>query len=138
MLAVGLRLSLPDGWMLDPGRGLGSALVLCPDAGPLPAAQPAQQGSEHAAHGASRSPGHASAPHGHDERGASHGEAGSTAVCPFAGAAVAVALDPPQTFSQPLRLAVPTASLAGPQTVPDAAAGRRPFQARAPPEIRRA
>lgn len=143
LLAVGLRLGLPDGWMLDPARGFGAPLMLCPDAGPLPAA-PAPHAAAPHAHGgghedeaaAGGRPVHAGAPH-HDRTDDDEHD-GAAPVCPFAGAAVPVVLDTPTLFAAPAVFSAPALLTAEAQRAPAAAAPRRAFQARAPPESGRA
>lgn len=136
LLAVGVRLALPDGWMLDPARGAGAPLVLCPDAAPVPATPRTAAHGRHAEH-------HAGAPadggaHGgvaaNDEEHAD----GASPVCPFAAAALAATLDPPALFAAPARFAASAELRTVRRAAPAAAAPRRGFQARAPPESGRA
>lgn len=131
LLAVGVRLALPDGWMLDPARGAGAPLVLCPDAGPVPATPTTAAHGGHAEH-------HAAAP---ADSGAAYDEEhadGASPVCPFAAAALAATLDPPALFAGPARFAASAELRTVRRAAPAAAAPRRGFQARAPPESGRA
>lgn len=140
LLAVGVRLSLPDGWMLDPARGFGAPLMLCPDAGPAPAAHASGahgHGDGHAVAMDDGHAGHAAAPEhgsaGHDEHAG-----GAPPVCPFAGAALPVVLDTPALFAASAVFPAPVLLRASEQAAPAAAAPRRAFHARAPPESGRA
>lgn len=90
LLALGVRLAVPSGWMVDPARGVAAPLVLCPDA--VPAAEPG-----HGMHG-----GH-SAPR-HEHPAAVH------PVCPFALAGAPVLLAESPAFAAPAFVAWPVVS----------------------------